>query len=456
MPLHIAVVHADKAWCARAERALGAEAAVKSFADGLPPVASLEALRPHLVILGASSGPLFEALRGAPSLAKVAILAAVEDEASGQKALTAGADDWVLEAMPVAAFQAKVQALLRLIGRLESGDRRCYAMRGTVGPAGTLPLVKYCEDRRLTGVLTVEATAERRWVEFLGGELAEVGGSPKVPGKDPLDLLLVMKSGNFLIEQAPLDPEALGGTPVKGGGERPGPAGEAAPSFPMPAGRSDVVEVKDETYQVTTDGQNLPNFTITTVIVRDSETVRQTSSSWQHPLRRRQDQDLARSHIDRQHDRVIADLKEMVQAGVSQSPPERKGVSGVDATLLAWAMHFIVEPAWTHLGTVISASLLRRTLDRLGGRHDVLRHFSVTDDARVHVDLTRGPHLPELAVPAVAAWAAAFLAEGQRVVSDVGDIEVKKATLLMSAPLEKIGFYDAFTSARSAARAGRG
>src|SRR5512138_199732 len=54
---------------------------------------------------------------------------------------------------------------------------------------------------------------------------------------------------------------------------------------------------------------------------------------------------------------------------------------GVDASLLGWAAHFVVEHAWSHLGTTATRELLRRTQRELAASHPDLALFSVNEEA---------------------------------------------------------------------------
>jgi CheY-like chemotaxis protein len=115
----------------------------------------------------------------------------------------------------------------------------------------------------------------------------------------------------------------------------------------------------------------------------------------------------------------------------------------VDATLLGWAIHFIVERAWPHLGTVATAGILRRTQRALLEQHAALDLFRVEDNAHVSVDLSQGVRVPRAAVGCVATWMAAFLGEGRRLAPEVAEVQVRRATSLMADALDQVGFYHA-------------
>src|SRR5207244_447397 len=238
--------------------------------------------------------------------------------------LERGADDFLSKPFNMTRLVAKVRATLRL------SERRHDALSGPIGPAGALPLLKFCEDSRLSGRLTVRlGTKETRWADFLGGELVLAGGAPEVAGEEPLDLLLAMDSGTYRSEQRRLDPEAL---------------------------------------------------------------------------RRREDHDVARAQIDRQHDRVLAMLQGLsAEAAPVPVPTAPAAALGVDPSLLAWALSFVAEQVRDHLGAVMTVALLRASYRRVASRRPAVRSFRVAEDGRV-IPSAAEALLPPAAVEAVAAW----------------------------------------------------
>jgi DNA-binding NarL/FixJ family response regulator len=151
---------------------------------------------------------------------------------------------------------------------------------------------------------------------------------------------------------------------------------------------------------------------------------------------------------------------EVSPQGVVSSPPasaERpldaasgwRAPNDVDTTLLGWAVHFIVEQAWAHLGTAATAGLLRRTLQQGLERHPLLRVFIVQENAHVGIDLTQGARLPGEVVGITAQWMAVFLAAARRIAPDAKSIDVREATKIVGAALEQVDFYAAFERAAS-------
>ena len=159
-------------------------------------------------------------------------LSAVKEVDEVVQAYEVGADDFVDKPFHLARLMAKVRALLRLVER-----RRADALTGPVRGEGTLALLKFCEDNHLTGRLTVFATGQERWADFLGGEVMRAGGTPEDPDVDPLDALLALRSGTYRIEQRRLDRRAVDDALARTREER-----VAAP--PPPAGDDDEGELQ--------------------------------------------------------------------------------------------------------------------------------------------------------------------------------------------------------------------
>lgn len=124
---------------------------------------------------------------------------------------------------------------------------------------------------------------------------------------------------------------------------------------------------------------------------------------------------------------------------------------GVDASLLGWAAHFIVEHAWGHLGTATTRELLRRTHEELVPRSPSLRLFGVSEEARVTTEVTPGARIAAGAVREVAAWMTAFRAAARSSSPEVQGTSVRGCTALMADALREAGFY----AACDAAEAGR-
>ncbi len=125
---------------------------------------------------------------------------------------------------------------------------------------------------------------------------------------------------------------------------------------------------------------------------------------------------------------------------------------GVDGSLMAWAVHFLVQPLWTHLGTRGTRELLTQTRRDLLGRHSTLVAFEITPEAHVATNLEAGPRLPGDAVVAVATWMAAFHAAVRGVAPSVEIPSARAATAMMADALRDAGFYAAFDAAEAAAR----
>ena len=137
-------------------------------------------------------------------------------------------------------------------------------------------------------------------------------------------------------------------------------------------------------------------------------------------------------------------------AAPAPAPPSAEPVTsaalaqdGVDGSLLGWAAHFVVEQAWSHVGTAATQELLVRTRRDLVGRHPTLVFFEVTEQAQVSANLAAGLRLPREAVPAVAAWMIALREAVREVAPDIEKTSVRLATALVADALRDAGFYTA-------------
>jgi hypothetical protein len=115
--------------------------------------------------------------------------------------------------------------------------------------------------------------------------------------------------------------------------------------------------------------------------------------------------------------------------------------AGVDASLLGWAAHFVVEHAWTHLGTTATRELLRRTHADAAHARPGLALFSVSQEARVAVGAAPGERLARSSVGDLASWMVAFREAACEVAPDVSRETVRAATALMADALREVGFY---------------
>lgn len=433
-------------------QALGApDFEVHAFPDGGSALVKIHEIRPDLIVCdvvmpGMDGRTFLKQVRRSRDLADVPFifLSGTQDDAQVAQSLDVGADDFVDKPFHVGRLTAKIRATLRMADR-----RRRDALLGDVGSAGTLPLLKFCEDSRLTGRLTVSSDSHRRWADFLGGELVKAGATPLDDGADPLDALLAMDAGAYRIEQHPLDPKAIkdveaassarstDATPVE-------PAAPSPSGIPIPAGCLDRVSVRGQEIAIETEGRNRPDFTVTTVVMRAGQVLRKIESAWQYPLNRREDLTLARAQIVRQHERVVAELSDL------KAPAAPAATSGeVEGSLLAWAVSFVAEQARHHLGAVMTVALLRKTHRAAAKDRPLLRSFRVSEDGRVAPDRDGPARLPADVVPAVAGWTAAFLRAAAEIVAKVGNVRVRAVTHMLEGELEKCGFYAALERASS-------
>jgi hypothetical protein len=127
-------------------------------------------------------------------------------------------------------------------------------------------------------------------------------------------------------------------------------------------------------------------------------------------------------------------------------------MGGVDGSLLAWAAHFLVEQAWSHVGTKGSHDLLTQTRRELLGRHPTLVLFEITKDAHVVTNLDAGPRLPRDSVRAVAAWMVAYRAAVREISPGLERTSIRAATAMVADALRDAGFYAACDDEEALAR----
>jgi CheY-like chemotaxis protein len=409
------------------------------FADGGAALVKMHDIQPDLIVCdilmpGMDGKTFLKQVRRSRDLGDVPFifLSGTQNDEQVAAVLDVGADDFIDKPFHVGRLMAKIRATLRMVER-----RRRDALYGDLSSAGTLPLLKFCEDSRLTGRLTVSTETCRRWADFLGGEMVKAGAEPATD-QDPLDALLATDTGAYRIEQRPLDPAAIREAETRETPPRASPAAPeeaAATGIPIPAGCLDRVDVRGEQVSIETEGRNRPNFAVTTVVMRGGQILRKIESGWQNPLNRREDTALARAQIARQHDRVVAELSDLEALAPAAAAGEE-----VPASLLAWAVSFVAEQARHHLGAVMTVALLRRTHRAAQKERPVLRGFKVGEDGRV-APAPDAPPLTADGVRAVALWLAAFLQAASEIVAKVANLRVRAVTHLLEGDLERCGFY---------------
>src|SRR5262245_20818118 len=202
-PKRLVVVDDDEHICTLLRSAFAApEFEVHAYQDPHAALADLPRLLPDLIVCdiampGLDGRGLLERVRQSPDLAEVPFLlmsSAIDDDEVAAS-FSEGADDFVSKPFHVARFVAKVRALLRLVER-----RRTDSLAGEIGPDGILPLLRFCEQRRLTGRLTVTTDVGEIWAEFVGGDLENTGGRGQREGEDPFDTLVGVTRGRYVVQ----------------------------------------------------------------------------------------------------------------------------------------------------------------------------------------------------------------------------------------------------------------
>lgn len=148
---------------------------------------------------------------------------------------------------------------------------------------------------------------------------------------------------------------------------------------------------------------------------------------------------------------VIAPVETKPHAPFEPTTSAALEKGGVDGSLLAWAVHFLVQPTWSDVGTERTRELLTGTRRELLGRFPALALLQITNDAHVTINLETGPRLPTDAVRAVAAWMVAYRKAVSAQVPGGAAPSVRVATAMVADALRATGFYtacDEFEAAR--------
>ena len=154
-------------------------------------------------------------------------------------------------------------------------------------------------------------------------------------------------------------------------------------------------------------------------------------------------------HLDAPGAQAPAEPPPSTESRPAPAPPDEPVTSaamdneGVDGSLLGWAAHFVVEQAWSRLGTTATRQLLARTKLDLVGRHPSLVFFEISEDAKVSANLAGGMRLPKDAVAAVAAWMTSFRGKAREVAPEAGSASMRALTALVADALRDAGFYAA-------------
>jgi CheY-like chemotaxis protein len=344
------------------------------------------------------------------------------------------------------ALLDKVQRAASRVTRARRSEEepRAPSLAGQTDRKGLFALMRLMEDARLTGRFVLDTGGHRLFVDWLAGVPVGFGASPEVAGGDALALLLSTEGGHYGFEARE----------VKSSGRRAkhSRSGTGPASGRNPIGRFANVELSGRRIQVFTEGIHTPNFTIVTVVAAAGVGVRKVESCWRHPLKRASDYALANQEVNRQHESVLA----MVKDGVV-TPQPRRAVwdvvgGGVEGDLLIWVLSLLRSLVAERLGSLPTVALLRRELLRCGERHLALREFRVEDDGTLSLEAAdeaikrktlSGWRLPRGAVEAVASWAASFHSEAASLMGAPRLPSLRECTRMRKSELDAIGFYEA-------------
>jgi CheY-like chemotaxis protein len=275
---------------------------VLGFGDARDALAKLPNARPHLIIcdmmMPDMDGRMFlklvkrsQPLKDVPFL----FLTAVRVGAEVQAAFDAGAAAFLVKPFPVARLVRTIRDVLEGGGpppeQAPPPPVRKPAVREKPrAEAETLP------PQRLEAL---QEPTDDDFTQMVAGRAAATEAPPPAP----------VEPDRPPASDAAPPPPAATPAPVR----VPAPIREAAPPLERPPvtieGRFSAVELDGVRVQVMTEAESRPNFVITTVVSRDGQGIRRIETTWSHPLKRREDLDIVRRHIDLQHERVLDEIR---------------------------------------------------------------------------------------------------------------------------------------------------
>jgi DNA-binding response OmpR family regulator len=454
-PSRVVVIESDTRLHASFTRALRKpEFEAHCFADPHVGLVRLSEIGPDVIVCAAGIRGLIgksihRAARSSPQLERVPFLFLTADAAARRELepVLAGADACLSKPFTAEALLEKIRhaasASPGVPRAAEADPALAPSLSGQTDRKGLFALMRLMEDARLTGRFVLETEQHRLYVDWLAGTPVDFGASPETLDGDPLGLLLSTEGGRYGFE-------ARGVQSSTRRSQRRGSAAHSSARSPI--GRFANVELNGRRIQVFTEGVHTPNFTIVTVVAAAGVGVRKVESSWKHPLKRASDYALANQEVNRQHESVLA----MVKDGVVTPQPLRKVWDvvggGVEGDLLIWVLGLLRSLVAERLGTLPALALLRRELARSSERQLALREFHVEDDGTISLEAAdeavkrktlSGWRLPRGAVEGVAIWAASFHAEAGQLVGSPRLPSLRDCTRMRKAELDAIGFYEA-------------
>lgn len=290
---------------------------VLGFGDARDALAKLPNARPHLIIcdmmMPDMDGRMFLKLVKRSDLLKdvpFLFLTAVRVGAEVQAAFDAGAAAFLVKPFPVARLVRTIRDVLEAgpppasepapppVKQAAARERPPAERRAPATQHVDLEALQEPTDEDFTQMVARTSVAEARPdpPPPVAAPEPSTTAAPAVPPPQPT------------AAPAPLPaPTAARGAPPL---ERPPVTIE---------GRFSAVELDGVRVQVMTEAESRPNFVITTVVSRDGQGIRRIETTWSHALKRREDLDIVRRHIDLQHERVLDEIRR----GPLQGPRRR-------------------------------------------------------------------------------------------------------------------------------------
>ncbi len=187
-------------------------------------------------------------------------LSSMTDEESVVRGLSEGADDYLTKPVTPSIFRAKVGAILR---RQKRSSMPVF--RGDLSKLPFPQLFTFCENKGLTGRVTIQGEEVDTVLEFRGGEL-NYGATFEMD--ETLEQLYALKEGVFFISQYVADFEEIRSSQVTQPVES-----EATPLTEKPMGLLSGVKVGDRLVQIQTEYSSAPHPQVVTIVVYGGKTI---------------------------------------------------------------------------------------------------------------------------------------------------------------------------------------
>ncbi|MFI5299251.1 MAG: two-component system response regulator [Polyangiales bacterium] len=291
---HIVLVDDDPAMLDSISAVLRPEWSVVTFDSAAAALDALEKTTPDLILsdivmpqMGGFEFRRAYAHRFAERATPFLFLSSIGDPETMVAGLEAGADDFIVKPVAPELLRARLRVALR-----RRGPHKESSYRGDLSQIPFTALLQFCETKRFTGDVTIDAGDLHVTLPIRGGELDAAAAA------DLIDRLWDLPRGNFILRAATADFAGLSRTTEKD-----------APVSERP-GRLSSVVVRGRRLQVQTELVDGDVPSVVTLVLAGSEPVAKTKKRVPKGV----DVATLRSLIDAQHEEVEAATRDRVAA----------------------------------------------------------------------------------------------------------------------------------------------